>query len=219
MRKVGRPKENTEARERLLFYAGELFTSMPYDKVSTRLLADKAGVNVAMIRYYFGSKDGLFEAMVRDTLKPIQSKVRALLEQSSQQGLVDLMRAYYMTMLQSPRFPKLILQVMSLGPMDNRRQMFEKIYAESAKYTIDHIFDKLLASGVIKQGMDPKLCRLTFVSLMIFPFIAPSSMRAIHGVELNEAFLNRLLEHNIQTLTHGFLEPEQNIFLESNNEH
>ncbi|MDP6377010.1 MAG: CerR family C-terminal domain-containing protein [Pseudomonadales bacterium] len=38
----------------------ELFGQRGYDGVSTRMLADSAGVNVAAIKYYFGSKDELY---------------------------------------------------------------------------------------------------------------------------------------------------------------
>jgi hypothetical protein len=41
---------------------------------------------------------------------------------------------------------------------------------------------------------------------MVFPFIAPPALLAIHGIELNEDFLDQLLEHNIKLMTHGFLQ-------------
>ena len=44
---------------------------MAYDKVSIRLIAQKAGVNSSLIRYYFGNKEGLFETMLRETLAPM----------------------------------------------------------------------------------------------------------------------------------------------------
>lgn len=218
IRKSGRPLESTEAREKLLICAGELFTSMSYEQVSTRLLADKAGVNVAMIRYYFGNKEGLFEAMVRGVIKPVEDKIKALVVQSSRQGLLDVMQAYYMTMLQTPRFPKLVLHIMNLGPLETRRQMFEGIFVESLKSKIDQIFNQMLKDGVLRSDMDPVLCRFTFLSLMIFPFAAPTSMLALNGIELNEAFLIRLLEHNRRILSQGFFEPEQSEILEQHNE-
>jgi AcrR family transcriptional regulator len=46
-------------RERLLQAALDSFLADDYHKVSTRLIADKAQANVAMIRYYFGNKEGL----------------------------------------------------------------------------------------------------------------------------------------------------------------
>lgn len=36
LRKVGRPSQQTQARDQLIMHARELFSVMPYDKVSTR---------------------------------------------------------------------------------------------------------------------------------------------------------------------------------------
>lgn len=44
--------------------AGELFSERGYDGASTRDIAERAGVNVALINRYFGSKAGLFEAAI-----------------------------------------------------------------------------------------------------------------------------------------------------------
>ncbi|MEF1187628.1 TetR/AcrR family transcriptional regulator, partial [Vibrio sinaloensis] len=51
----------------------------------------------------------------------------------------------------------------------------------------------------------PKLCKVSYISLMVFPFIAPPAMLAIHGIELNQEFLDKLLEHNIEMMKFGFL--------------
>lgn len=44
--------------------AAHLFSQRGYDGASTREIAERAGVNVALISRYFGSKEGLFEASV-----------------------------------------------------------------------------------------------------------------------------------------------------------
>ncbi len=53
----------TPVRERLLKAALECFLADDYHRVTTRLVAEKAGANVPMIRYYFGNKEGLYEEM------------------------------------------------------------------------------------------------------------------------------------------------------------
>jgi AcrR family transcriptional regulator len=40
-------------------------------RVSTRQVAAKADTNIAMIRYYFGSKEGLYKEMIRQALQPL----------------------------------------------------------------------------------------------------------------------------------------------------
>ncbi|HAS8439351.1 TPA: TetR/AcrR family transcriptional regulator [Vibrio vulnificus] len=202
----GRPTHNIDTRQLLIHHARELFTVMEYNNVSTRLVAQKAGVNVAMIRYYFGSKEGLFETMLRETLAPMQKQMQALVLESSEKNLLDIMRTYYREMVKVPQFPRLIAQVMRMAPSDTQRKLMEKVMNDITQPMQGLIFDRLLEGGILRQGVDPKLARITFISLMVFPFMAPPALLAIHGIDLNEAFLNRLFEHNIQLMKHGFLD-------------
>ena len=218
-RKAGRPQKNREVRQLLIEHARDLFVVQPYDKVSTRLVAERAGVNIAMIRYYFGNKAGLFEAMLRETLRPMQVQMQKLIDESSHDNFLDLMRTYYREMVKVPRFPRLIAQVMNMPPSETQRELLEKVFLDVAKPAQDVIFEKLVEQGVLRKDSDPKLCRVSYISLMVFPFIAPPPLLALHGIELNEEFLNSLIEHNIKLMSEGFLNPENTaISQDKNNE-
>ncbi|OLQ89645.1 TetR family transcriptional regulator [Vibrio panuliri] len=208
-RKAGRPSSNTQARAKLIQASRELFTVMAYDKVSIRLLASKAGVDSALIRYYFGNKEGLFETMLRETLEPINQRMGELQRETSQGNLVGIMRTYYQEMSKTPEFPRLILQVMNMPESVPQRQLLEKVIADIAKPIQTVMFDKLLENKVIRTDLDPNLCRVSFISLMVFPFIAPTSMLAIHGVQLNDEFLAQLFEHNMMLLSQGMFTSPQ----------
>jgi len=56
--------EKTDKREHILIVAEELFGENGFDGTSVRDIAHKAGVNLAMISYYFGSKEKLLEALI-----------------------------------------------------------------------------------------------------------------------------------------------------------
>jgi AcrR family transcriptional regulator len=67
----GRPnhQRNAEAtRVDLLRAARRRFTVLGYDRTMTRDIAADAGVNAALINRYFGSKDGLFTAVVSESV-------------------------------------------------------------------------------------------------------------------------------------------------------
>lgn len=204
-RKAGRPQQPTDVRELLLQHAKELFTVMDYDKVSTRLIAQKAQVDIGMIRYYFGSKGGLFETMLRETLAPMKEQIDHLLADSNHQNLTEVMRTYYREMIKVPHFPRLIMQVMQMPPSELQRQLIEKVILDVTKPVQDMMFQKLIQRGVVRPDVDPQLCRVSYISLMVFPFIAPRALLAVHGIELNEEFLERLIEHNIRLMEQGFL--------------
>jgi AcrR family transcriptional regulator len=56
----GRPREATTTRADILAIARRRFLAEGYDRVSLRAIAREAGVDVALISYYFASKKGLF---------------------------------------------------------------------------------------------------------------------------------------------------------------
>ncbi len=215
-RKAGRPRKQTQAREKLIFHARELFMVMPYDKVSTRLIAEKSDLNIAMIRYYFGNKEGLFETMIRESVTPIQQHMAKFAHANGRESLTELMRFYYKTMLNIPLFPKLIVRMMSMSESSPQREIVEKVFKEIMQPARDFLFDHLSKEGVFREELDPELCKMTFFNLMIFPFIAPSSILNSHGIELNDTFLNQLLEHNIKVLTQGMISPEQSVLTGEN---
>src|SRR5580698_9771543 len=53
-----------DKREHILVIAEELFAEKGFDGTSVRDIAQQAGVNLAMISYYFGSKEKLLESLV-----------------------------------------------------------------------------------------------------------------------------------------------------------
>lgn len=66
-------------RERLLETAERLFAQNGIAETSVRSITAEAGVNVAAINYYFGSRDGLFQAVVARRLEPFDHKRQCLL--------------------------------------------------------------------------------------------------------------------------------------------
>ena len=52
--------------------AAKLFASRSFETVSTRAIAKEAGVDAALIHHYFGSKEGLFQAVLNAAIRPEQ---------------------------------------------------------------------------------------------------------------------------------------------------
>jgi TetR/AcrR family transcriptional regulator, regulator of cefoperazone and chloramphenicol sensitivity len=70
-----------DTRRRILGAALEVFASEGYDGASTRLLAERAGVNLPAIQYYFGSKEGLYRAVIDSIIKDTEAHMAPLAEQ------------------------------------------------------------------------------------------------------------------------------------------
>lgn len=64
-------KRNSDGTRQAIIKAAQIvFTQHGYDTASTRDIASMAGVNVALINRYFGSKEGLFDAAVMPSFAP-----------------------------------------------------------------------------------------------------------------------------------------------------
>ena len=53
-------------RDQLLRVAEQIFASRPYDTVSIQEIADEAGVTRGLIHHYFGSRDGVMAALIKE---------------------------------------------------------------------------------------------------------------------------------------------------------
>lgn len=88
-----------DTRRRILEAALEVFAAEGYEGASTRHLAERAGINLPAIQYYFGSKDGLYRAAIDYVVQeieahfaPIVAPVKAALAQEGP-GPADLLEA------------------------------------------------------------------------------------------------------------------------------
>jgi AcrR family transcriptional regulator len=61
-RRVGRWRTGRQSRQRIIDAARERFMRDGYERTTVRAIAAAAGVDVAMVYYFFGSKEGLFSA-------------------------------------------------------------------------------------------------------------------------------------------------------------
>lgn len=66
----GRPRADSGTREQILRAGGRLFFTAGYRNVTLRSIAAEAGVDSALISYYFGSKRGLFAAVMQLGVSP-----------------------------------------------------------------------------------------------------------------------------------------------------
>ena len=80
-----------------------LFADKGYDGTSVRDIADEAGINVAMISYYFGSKEKLLEALFSYRAEGTVQKLESMLQDRVLTPLekVNIMIDYYIDKFQT----------------------------------------------------------------------------------------------------------------------
>ena len=194
-------------QQRLIQAALDCFLGDEYHKVTTRQIATAADTSIAMIRYYFGSKEGLYEEMIRQTLQPLLDVLESSLL-SSTGGFADYFSLYYRTMQQNPRFPALILKVLALNQGPGKRFIYQLL--ERGRSSAREKIEMLKEHGKVEKRIDPDMVRIAFVSLAMMPILLKEVFEKQLDLPMDEAFLQQLAALNGRLFAAG-LSPDTDI--------
>jgi len=82
--RVGRPRargpstSGLSPRHEIIEVAAALFTTVGYAATTTRQIAERAGLRQASLYYYFPDKEGILDALLTDSMRPLVSMARQL---------------------------------------------------------------------------------------------------------------------------------------------
>lgn len=196
-------KAASDTRAKLVKAGIKLFIAFDYEQITTRQIAAEAGCNIGMIRYYFNNKLGLFEAVLGHFHEQMQVSSKKMQQNIAQASLADILHSHCQLFTPYPDFPKLIFRVMSGDNQALRQQVLQSLFT-TLPSTMDELIIALQERGELKADLDPKMVRISLLSLMVFPFILPPAMLELHDIELSSSFINQLSHHNQELLRHGF---------------
>lgn len=189
--------------------AEELFASRGYDGTVVRDIARKAGVNGAMIHYYFGSKEALYQAI----LKGAASKVRGLLVEttggsgSTRERLARFVDAYATYILSQPNLARILYREMLTGGKHIKQ------IAEQYAVTNYTILRDTISEGVRRgelRAVDADLAPISLMGMIvIFQFLRPIISVALGSATFDDRFVTRIASHTIDLFLNGAAKPKR----------
>jgi TetR/AcrR family transcriptional regulator len=107
--------EKISAEKRILQAAREEFTNTGLSGARMQRIADNAGVNKALLHYYFRSKDKLYEAaltqILSDILSSLDEQIRKTGDSTDLRSLIEIVvKTYINALSKDPDIPKLIMR-------------------------------------------------------------------------------------------------------------
>lgn len=161
------PLEHIDKREAILTVAEKLFSEQDFDAVSVRDLAKEANVNIAMISYYFGSKEKLFEALITSRLEESQGSIKDITsrEKPFLEKMYDIIDFYIDKFSDNTPFQKLINREMSLDSRPHIKEfIIEKIKVN--KHYTKTMFLEEIQKGNISPTVDMEMTMMSFFATM-----------------------------------------------------
>ena len=210
-RRPGRPGGVAHAaaiRAALLKGARELFTRRDYKAVSVRDIARKAHVNPAMVHYHFGDKEGLYRAMLQETVGPLLQRLQELIggneknKPASLPEVPEVVGTMMKTLAHEPWVARLIVRQV-LAEEGSFRQLFIREFASKGGGRLPALLGQAIERGSLRKDFDPTLGALSLMSMMLFPFIAKPVVEQVFGVHMTDAFVERLIRHTARLYYEG----------------
>ena len=165
-----RRRDAAATRNRLLRAGTELFAERGYDGVPVWAIAQKAGVNKAMISYHFGGKQKLYLAIVGDTFADIVARVERLAE--SPKPAPELLRELValvgdMATVHHPQFCTMMLREVVAGG----EHLHPELIDGPARLlgAVQRIVARGVRAGDLRP-VDPLLTHLSLVGSLVFFF-------------------------------------------------
>ncbi len=175
-------------QSRLLNAAFQLFQNNEYNKVTTRQLAAKASSSAGMIKYCFGSKQGLYEEMIRQQFNRLEQGLLSAYSEEQGLNLKKLFTNYAVFHKNNPDHCKFIMSILAYkeGPgyllltalLDRKWNLLKRLIESSQKN--NHITKKL----------DVDVFRVVLTSLSIFPFLIKDVLNQSGSITSENIFEN-----------------------------
>ena len=174
--------KDISTEERIKAAARKVFHQKGFAGTRTRDIAEEAGINHAMLNYYFRSKEKLFEMVMMETMAQFFKGVNLMLndENTSLDEKIDLIVSNYVDLLlKEPELPTFILNEVRPNP-----QAF--VEQNPIKEALTHsVLTRQYAEAVARGEItEPNLMQaiLNVIGLVIFPFIAKPILTSIVNI-------------------------------------
>lgn len=169
-RRAGRPRRPAGSRDALLAAGTELFAAHGFDGVSVSTIAEKAGVNKAMISYHFGGKRDLYAEILAETFQEIVADVERIAGSSG--PAPQVLRAIVAAIGEAathrhPHFCTMMLREVLTGG----QHMEKTVLAQPARVlaAVQQVVERGVREGAFRP-VDPLLTHLSLVGSLVFFF-------------------------------------------------
>lgn len=205
--------EKYDKKTRILMAAEKLFSELGYEGTSTRQIAKEAGANMAMINYYFGSKDGVFMEIMTNRVNEIRMQLTNI--QLERIPVIDKLMLfidqYARRILSNICFHKMMHRELSLT---QRPEMFSTLKAAMMNNlaAVEELINEGIAEGSFRK-VDVRMVIATIMGTITNVAIAPSKIIAgskldVKVPEEREILTERLITY-LKDLIKTYLTPQK----------
>ncbi len=186
--------ENTE--NQILDAAENVFQRKGMDGARMQEIANEAGINKAMLHYYYRSKQLLFEAVFKKAFSLLAPELNKILNDDSsiENKIKNFTQNYISFIIKHPYLPFFIIQELNRNPDFILKMKDGKGFPNIEKFKGQVTAE--IENGTLKPIKGEQLF-INILALNIFPFVATPLIKAFVGID-DESFKKLIEERKIE---------------------
>jgi len=175
-------RNSRRSRAAILEAAGRIFAEHGLAGARTDAIAAAAGVNKALLYYYFKSKDALYRAVLEEQLTGFHVRALGLLSQpgSAAQVLLRYVGEHFDFIRAHPHYPRLFQRMMLTGDPRGERLVAERMLPVAQK--LGTLLRRGMRDGELRE-CDVLHTAISLVALTVFYFNSAPIIRLVSGAE------------------------------------
>jgi TetR/AcrR family transcriptional regulator len=178
-----RPRNSAETRALILEAAERIFAQAGLDGARTEAIAAAAGVNKAMLYYYFKSKAGLYGAVLEANAREFHRLAEAVLAEHGPAGAIlqRYVSNHFDFIGARPYYPRLFQQLIMAG--DRRIEQIVRAHFVPLSAGLKKLIERGIRAGEFRS-LDPRHTLISVIALTVFYFNAAPMAQKIGGVNV-----------------------------------
>jgi TetR/AcrR family transcriptional regulator len=174
--------KNQTTEQKILAAAKKVFVVKGMAGARMQDIADHAGINKALLHYYFRSKEKLFEVIFKEAAIRLFPKMNAIL--NADIPLFDKIRRfthdYIEIVLENPYLPLFVLNEINKRPHAFSKKMFGNNRPSIRK--LAEQIEKDIKKGLIRP-ISPAHLIINMLSMCIFPFLGKPMIQLVMNMD------------------------------------
>ncbi|HEY6902184.1 MAG TPA: TetR family transcriptional regulator [Puia sp.] len=172
--------KESSTEEKIKEAARKLFTQKGFAATRTRDIADEAGINLALLNYYFRSKQKLFDIIMMENFRHFIQGITFNFQDTTlslEQKVQKVVTMYIDFLTENPDLPLFILNELRNNP----DQLAANIHGEIGPARLAFFAQLKTAADAGHIGIQPFHLIANLVGLTVFPFVGRPILQKVTG--------------------------------------
>jgi TetR/AcrR family transcriptional regulator len=168
------------SRDQILDAAERLFAAQGFARTTIKQIGREAGLNSALLYYYFADKDELYREVLRRFVSRLVARTMSELTAGGTPDarLRALLAAQGELLIANPHFPRLMVRELAESEGAHAVEQFH-LLASTTFRRLCELIEEGQRAGIFRKNIDPRFAAISTISQVVYFFVARPAVRVL----------------------------------------